>query len=99
GCLFVKEFFEQMIGNKFDNYHRDNQERAPSKNIGDLEADACRGSKAAIVNKPVCTVNCDVPSNRSKRKLQRAGTFIRHRNRSCNAVAVEKRRTFYRQEA
>ena len=99
GCSFVKEFFEQMVGNKFDNYHSDNKVRAPSKNIGDLEADACRGFKAATFGQSVCAVDGNVPPGCLIHKFQGTGALLGHRNRRRNAVTIEEGGSFYRQKA
>ena len=95
----MKEFFEQMVGNKFDNYHSDNKVRAPSKNIGDLEADACRGFKAATFGQSVCAVDGNVPPGCLIHKFQGTGALLGHRNRRRNAVTIEEGGSFYRQKA
>ena len=95
----MKEFFEEMIGNKFDNYHSDNKVRAPGIYIDDLKAGACRGFKAATFGQSVCAVDGNVPSGCLIHKFQGTGALLGHRNRRRNAVTIEEGGSFYRQKA
>ena len=90
----MKEFFEQMIGNKFDNYHRDNQERAPKLDAADREGDAGRRPVDARCFNDVRTSDRGASVGAVQGEFHCTGAVIGQNLRISDAVAFEKAGVF-----